>query len=213
MLQCVAVSCSLLHSVLQCVAVCCSVLQCVAGCCTVCCSALQCVAVCCSVSQCVAVCCSVLQCDAWAGCRRHIKRRPRRNSMPAWIVAFLHWFKIGRDSRMCSASRHAILFPDSSPLWCDVCVQEVVGERIRARLFLFCWLPLLQIYVLVIYGVATISRLRKVIGLFCKRALQKRLYSAKETYDFKEPTNRSHPIRIAISASHLNIHTIFQRVI
>jgi len=44
------------------------------------------------------------------------------------------------------------------------------------------------------YGVATISRLLKMIGLFCKRALQKRRYSAKETYDFKEPTNRSHPI-------------------
>jgi len=35
---------------------------------------------------------------------------------------------------------------------------------------------------------------RKVIGLFCKRALQKRLYSAKETYHLKEPTNRSHRI-------------------
>jgi len=43
-------------------------------------------------------------------------------------------------------------------------------------------------------GVATISRLLKIIGLFCKRALYKRLYPAKETYDFKEPTNRSHPI-------------------
>ena len=46
------------------------------------------------------------------------------------------------------------------------------------------------------YGVATISRLLKIIGLFCKRALQKRLYSAKETYDFKEPTNRSNPMRV-----------------
>jgi len=45
------------------------------------------------------------------------------------------------------------------------------------------------------YGVATISRLLKIIGLFCKRALWKRRYSAKETYNFKEPTNRSHPIR------------------
>jgi len=42
--------------------------------------------------------------------------------------------------------------------------------------------------------VASISRLLKIIGLFCKRALQKTLYSAEETYDFKEPTNRSHPI-------------------
>jgi len=31
-----------------------------------------------------------------------------------------------------------------------------------------------------------------MMGLFCKRALQKRRYSAKETYIFKEPTNRSH---------------------
>ena len=44
------------------------------------------------------------------------------------------------------------------------------------------------------YGVATISRLLKITGLFCKRALWKRLYSAKETYHVKEPTNRSHPI-------------------
>ena len=44
------------------------------------------------------------------------------------------------------------------------------------------------------YGVATISRLLTIIGLFCKRALWKRLYSAKETYNLKEPTNRSHPI-------------------
>ena len=43
------------------------------------------------------------------------------------------------------------------------------------------------------YGVAWISRLLKIIGLFCKRALQKRRYSAKETYNFAEPTNRSHP--------------------
>jgi len=35
------------------------------------------------------------------------------------------------------------------------------------------------------YGVATISRLLKIIGLFCTRALYKRLYSAKETYNFE----------------------------
>jgi len=44
------------------------------------------------------------------------------------------------------------------------------------------------------YGVASISRLLKILGLFCKRALQKRRYSAKETYNFKKPTNHSHPI-------------------
>ena len=44
------------------------------------------------------------------------------------------------------------------------------------------------------YGVATTSRLLKIIGLFCERALSKRRYSAKETYHFKTPTHRSHPI-------------------
>jgi hypothetical protein len=33
------------------------------------------------------------------------------------------------------------------------------------------------------YGVATIRGLFKITGLFCKRALLKRRYSAKETYD------------------------------
>ena len=33
-----------------------------------------------------------------------------------------------------------------------------------------------------VYGVALVSRIDKMIGLFCKRALQKRRYSAKETY-------------------------------
>ena len=46
------------------------------------------------------------------------------------------------------------------------------------------------------YGVATIGRLFKIIGFFCKRALEKRLYSAKDTYNFKEPTNLRHPMAI-----------------
>jgi len=39
------------------------------------------------------------------------------------------------------------------------------------------------VYIDIDYGVATISRLIKIIGFFCKRDLYKRLYSAKETYD------------------------------
>ena len=48
------------------------------------------------------------------------------------------------------------------------------------------------------YGVATMSRLLKSIGLFCKRALEKRLYSAEETCNFEEPTKRCHPICIPL---------------
>ena len=51
------------------------------------------------------------------------------------------------------------------------------------------------------YGVATIRRLLKITCLFCKGALQKRQYSAKETFNFKEPTSCSHPIGWAVLAS------------
>jgi len=46
------------------------------------------------------------------------------------------------------------------------------------------------------------------MGLFCKRALQKSQYSAKETYNFIDPTNRSHPItRI------LPVHIYIKRIL
>jgi len=54
----------------------------------------------------------------------------------------------------------------------------------------------------IVYGVATISRMLKNIGLFCKRDLQKRPIFCKETYIFKHPTHRSHPI-----SPYIYIHT------
>ena len=48
------------------------------------------------------------------------------------------------------------------------------------------------------YGVASIGWLLKIIGLFCKRVLYERRYSAKETYNFKEPIYRSHPIGLKV---------------
>jgi len=38
-----------------------------------------------------------------------------------------------------------------------------------------------------------------MIGLFCRRALQKRQYSANETYNLIDPANRSHPITYLLS--------------
>jgi len=57
------------------------------------------------------------------------------------------------------------------------------------------------------YGVASIGRLLTIIGLFCKRVLQKRRYSAKETCSFEEPTNRSHPICLCFACALGRIHT------
>ena len=51
------------------------------------------------------------------------------------------------------------------------------------------------------YGVASVSRIEKIIGLFCKRALSKRRYSAKETYHLINPTDRSHPKCVACACA------------
>ena len=45
-----------------------------------------------------------------------------------------------------------------------------------------------------VHRVASTSRLLQIVDLFCKRALYQRRYYARETYNFKEPINRSHPI-------------------
>jgi len=65
------------------------------------------------------------------------------------------------------------------------------------------------------YGVATISRLPKNIGPFCKRALQNRRISTKETYILKEPANRSQmitmlvlPLTLLIQRRHTCTHKI-----
>jgi len=57
------------------------------------------------------------------------------------------------------------------------------------------------------YGVATISTLLKIIGLF--RRIWSLLYGsfAKETYH-KEPTNRSHPISV-VPIVWIRIHRIY----
>ena len=56
---------------------------------------------------------------------------------------------------------------------------------------------------------ASDSKLLKIVGLFCKRALSARRYSAEETYYFKEPTNRSHPIEPVMAACIYVSHIYF----
>jgi len=57
------------------------------------------------------------------------------------------------------------------------------------------------------YGVATISRLLKIIGLFCRISSLLQDSFAKETYQFEEPTDRSHPIWTYIPYEHTCLHT------
>jgi len=59
------------------------------------------------------------------------------------------------------------------------------GTKLLFVLFLMYWQVLSRLRTSDSqYGMATISRHLKNTGLFCKRALQKRLYSAKETYNY-----------------------------
>ena len=55
-------------------------------------------------------------------------------------------------------------------------------------------LRLLRSYYLCMYGEASISRLLTIIGLFCRISSLLQGSFAKETHNFKELTNRSHPI-------------------
>jgi len=55
------------------------------------------------------------------------------------------------------------------------------------------------------YGVATISRLLRIMGLFCRIQSLLQGSFAKETYNFKEPTNRSHPIFMYMSHAHVHV--------
>ena len=88
--------------------------------------------------------------------------------------------------RLCVAKR-SLLRRDGNSVTAGVHVSVCDGVYVLACVGLcvcvFLW-----------YWVATISRLLKIIGLFCKRTLQKRLHSANEAYNLIDPTDRSHPI-------------------
>jgi len=78
-----------------------------------------------------------------------------------WLISMrdLIYFYVWRDSFHCDMPRYNV--------WCDTLLCET-------RLISKCGM----IYC---YGVAATSRLLKIIGLFCKRDLKKRRYSANET--------------------------------
>jgi len=77
-------------------------------------------------------------------------------------------------------------------------IEQYVRLRTSYLIFFFFLLHILHSS-----GVALVSRIDKIMSLFCKRALQKRRYSAKETYNFIDPTDRSHPILYTIRLGRL----------
>jgi len=61
------------------------------------------------------------------------------------------------------------------------------------------------------YGVPSIRRLLRCVRLFCKRALERRPYSAKETFNSKEPTGRSHPICVSFTHVYVCERDVYKR--
>jgi len=75
-----------------------------------------------------------------------------------------------------------------------VCVREQAYDHSACNYVTAHVLPHLTcLFVVLLYGVATISRLLQITGFFCR--ISSLLYGsfAKETYHFKEPTTRSYP--------------------
>jgi len=57
--------------------------------------------------------------------------------------------------------------------------------------------------------VATLSRLLEIIGLFCRISSLSQGSFAKETYNFKEPTNRRHPIHAIRSVMSFDVKQMY----
>ena len=60
------------------------------------------------------------------------------------------------------------------------------------------------------YGVATVSNIDEIIGLFCRLESLLQGSCSKETYDLIDPTNRSHPICVnTYLYIYIHVHTIY----
>ena len=73
-------------------------------------------------------------------------------------------------------------------IYTHVCMCSCVCMRLLVRLIV--------IVIICVHGTASVSRIDRIIGLFCKRALSNKLYSAEETYNLIVPTDRSHLISV-----------------
>jgi len=73
------------------------------------------------------------------------------------------------------------------------CVVAHISQGIRE------WHLMQSLHLISWSGVATISRLLKIIGLFCRISSLLKGSFAKETYNYQEPTSGSHPVYIRMS--------------
>jgi len=116
----------------------------------------------------------------WAGCSTRVKR--------AGWVAFLFIYAYVHMFRWIYVYIHVYGYMYIYVcIWTYICVYVYVEIHVYARVCIYMYRETDLWFFLAaysVYGVATIRTLLQIIGLFCKRALKKRQYSAKETYGF-----------------------------
>ena len=97
-----------------------------------------------------------------------------------WFILVLHCTLLQRTADSTTVQWR---IADSSAVW-----QGIVGDSAPLH-------PILRYSGLQLsIGVATVSKIDKIIGLFCRILSLLQGFFAKETYNFIDPTNQSHPI-------------------
>ena len=139
----------------------CSGVQCVAACCSV----IQCVVVCCSMLHCVAVCCSVLQCVAIQDCLQYVAESC--STLHCVTVCCNVFFRALLRTAACYrvAETHRMPYVYRSFSGKE---HTISGSFAENNLQLKASYGSLPPYTVCCYGVATISRLLQIIGLFCR---------------------------------------------
>jgi len=187
------------NNALHCVAVCCSELQCVqlifemhvAGMHVYTYTHVhkQRVALCCIVSHCVALRCIALQCVAM--CSVHFRNAPcgsARIRVHTYTHTHIHTYTHTHiHTCVWMNTQWNSLSPTHTQIWLirvhtwistHTCIHSHAHiHALKAHIHV-CW----SVWERCLYGVALASRIDKITGLFGKRALWKRWYSAKETY-------------------------------
>jgi len=146
----------------------------------------------------------------WKGCLKlRVSFRQRATNYRALLAenglrrSGILWVSVlGRSADLVEVSlfklrTSSIPIQSNSKNWLEVltCSQRLVQTVIRLQRSRFVEVLTLRKYhgqtwsqntnMLDAYGVATIRRLLHIVGLFCKRALLTRVYSAKGTYNLK----------------------------
>ena len=109
-------------------------------------------------------------------------------SKPRWVMEPFersHW---ASNFFFCITSKTVSLWNDHSAIShapSCICTQTCIHDILHIHVVSHVRVCVHMSEGAIAHGVASINRLVKIIGVFCKRALYKRLYSAKEIYDFK----------------------------